>query len=215
MASHPIFSTIQQRYLDLTGQPDGTIDAFGNRNINLAVNDILNRYPFSWNVKTDTTTLSGGAANMPSDFNPRWPIDARIVASSTSDDNVFQKIDVADRDKYDSDSYVYWLTFDTTNNDYNFNSLTQSGTVTLYYHFTPSDMSSASDICRVPSTELVAYQASAKNWIPGERDEGLKKEYQDEANKYIQELWILDQQSGPQYGMNSIASTNLASTSSG
>ena len=54
----PIFTTLQQRYLDLIGDSDGTIDDFGKRNINSAIQDILNKYQFSWDIKTDDITLA-------------------------------------------------------------------------------------------------------------------------------------------------------------
>ena len=207
-----LLSTIQQRYQDLVGQPTGTIDARGTRNINLAVTDVLNRFQFSWNITNTTISLSGGSANMPSDYNPRWDIDARIVGSLTNDDNIFTKIRIEDRDKYSSDDYVYWITFDPINNVYVFNSKTQTGTVTVYYNFTPTDMSSGTDVCVVPSVEAVAYQAASKYWIPGERKVALKQEYEQEATKYIQDLHIQDLQQGPNIKMNSIARQNLSDT---
>ena len=206
----PTFTTLQQRYLDLIGDSDGTIDAFGNSNINSAIQDILNKYQFSWNVKTDDITLAAGVATLPSDFNPLWNIsDARIVASSDNDDNIFTQIRPEDRDSYTSDDYVFWITYDTATDTYIFNSKTLTGTVTIYYNFSPSDLSSGTDVCIIPDVEATSYLAASKNWVGAERDTDLKKDYEDEADKFIQAMWVRDLQNGPISPVGSIASYNL------
>ena len=210
MATFPTYATIKQRVQDLIGQPSGTISAFNVRNINNAVNDILNRYPFSWNLKTSDLTLATGTADMPSDWNPKWGLnDARIVASGTDNDNAFTLISIYDRDKYSSDDYVYWLTVDVANNKTIFNTHTQSGTVTIYYNFVPADMSSDSDVCVVPDTEAVSYLAASKNWIGSERDVELKREYEQMAKQYVDALYFRDLQNSAEHSLTSLAEYNL------
>ena len=134
----PTFTTLQQRYLDLIGDSDGTIDDFGKRNINSAIQDILNKYQFSWDIKTDDITLAAGVATLPSDFNPLWNVvDARIVASSDNDDNIFTQIRPEDRDSYSADDYVFWVTYDTATDTYIFNSKTLTGTVLRSIYLCP------------------------------------------------------------------------------
>ena len=206
----PTFTTLQQRYLDLIGDSDGTIDDFGKRNINSAIQDILNKYQFSWDIKTDDITLAAGVATLPSDFNPLWGVsDARIVASSDNDDNIFIQIRPEDRDSYTSDDYVFWITYDTATDTYIFNSKTLTGTVTIYYNFSPTDLSSGTDVCIIPDVEAVSYLAASKNWVGAERDTDLKKDYEAEADKFIQAMWLRDLQNGPIISVGSIASYNL------
>ena len=210
MATFPTYADISQRVQDLIGQPSGTINAFNIRNINNAVNDILNKYPFSWNLKTADLTLAAGVADMPADWNPKWGIhDARIVVSSTDDDNEFTQINIYDRDKYGTDDYVYWLTVDVSSNKTIFNSKTQTGTVTIYYNFIPTDMSTDADVCVVPDTEAVSYLAASKNWVGSERDTELKREYEQMAKQYIDALYFRDLQSGPDETFTSLAEYNL------
>jgi hypothetical protein len=211
MATFPTFTTISQRVQDLIGQPNGTISDFNTRNINNAVNDILNRYPFSWNLKTTDLTLASGTADMPSDWNPKWGInDARIEVYGEGGDSQFTEISIHNRDSYGSDDYVYWLTVDVTNNKTIFNTHTQSGTVTIYYNFVPTDMSTGTDVCVVPDTEAVAYLAASKNWIGAERDTELKREYEQMAKQYIDALYFRDLQSGPDFDFTSLAEYNLS-----
>ena len=206
----PTFTTLQQRYLDLIGDSDGTIDDFGKRNINSAIQDILNKYQFSWDIKTDDITLAAGVATLPSDFNPLWNVvDARIVASSDNDDNIFTQIRPEDRDSYSADDYVFWVTYDTATDTYIFNSKTLTGTVTIYYNFSPADLSSGTDVCIIPDVEAVSYLAASKNWVGAERDTDLKKDYEAESDKLILAMYLRDLQNGPILSVGSIASYNL------
>lgn len=183
-------STLQQRYLDLIGDSDGTIDSFGTRNINAAINDIINRFQFYWNIADTTITTSNGVANLPTDYNPIWGIfDARS-------DVIYTQISLTERDNYSEGDAVYWITYDTANNVYVFNSL-KDETITIAYNFIPTDLTNASDVCVVPDIEAVSYLAASKNWIGAERDTELKREYEQEADKYIQAMWFRDQANGP------------------
>lgn len=192
-----IFSTAQQRYLDLVGDPGGTIDAFGKRNINIAIQDILNKYKFSWDKVTTDLTLVAGVSNLPTDYNPKWHLsDARIVASLDNDDNVFTEIPEWDRDKYTTDDYVYWITYDQTTHRHIFNSLTQTGTVTIYYQSLPTDLSADGDYCIIPDLEALSYLSASKSWIGNERDTLLAETYRKEADKLITAMYVGDMQSG-------------------
>ena len=205
------YSDLKQRYQDLIGDSDGTIDAFGGRNINNAIKDILNRYKFSWDLTTASLTLTAGVSNLPTTYNPTFHLeDARIVASSTNDDNVFSEIDIADRDSYSTDDYVYWITWDATNHVYVFNSLTQTGTVVIYYYIIPATLTADADYCIIPDLEAVSYLAASKNWIGAERDAELKAVYEQAADRYIQALYLRDLQNGPLFTISSLVSYNLS-----
>ncbi len=185
------FLEIQTRFLYLIDE--STISATHKSHINYAVKDITNAFPFSWNVKTNTVTLSSGAGNLPTDFNPKWGLlDARIVNSDTADDDIFEQIPIADRDSYDDDDYKYWITYDTSTSRYILNSSHQSGTVTIYYHFIPTDMSTDPDVCVVFDGEAVAYLGASKNWVGDERNVGLKNEYEKEAASRVQQMYTQD-----------------------
>jgi hypothetical protein len=191
--ARPALSTLQQRYLDLIGDSDGTIDAFGTRNINLAIKEILNKYNFSWAIATTTITLAAGVADLPNDYNPTWGVlDARIVASSDNDDTVFTKINFVDRDSYSSGDYVCWTSYSPTGDKYVFNSITQTGTVTIYYATIPDDLSLAASKTIVPEVEPICYLAASKNWIGSERDVDLAKEYKQIADQLITAMYLRD-----------------------
>ena len=210
MATFPTYADVSQRVMDLIGQPSGTINAFNIRNINNAVRDILNKYPFSWNLKTADLTVTSGTADLPADWNPKWGIiGARITGTAQLDDKQFTQISIYDRDNYSADEYVYWLTVDVANNKTIFNTISDDCTVTIYYNFIPSDMSAAADVCVVPDIEAVSYLAASKNWVGSERDVELKREYEQMAKQYIDALYFRDLQSGPDEVFTSLAAYNL------
>lgn len=210
MATFPTYADVSQRVMDLIGQPSGTINAFNIRNINNAVRDILNKYPFSWNLKTADLAVTSGTADLPADWNPKWGIiDARITGTAQLDDKQFTQISIYDRDNYSADEYVYWLTVDVANNKTIFNTISDDCTVTIYYNFIPSDMSAAADVCVVPDIEAVSYLAASKNWVGSERDVELKREYEQMAKQYIDALYFRDLQSGPDEVFTSLAAYNL------
>lgn len=201
------FATIRQRYLDLIGDPNGTIDDFGDRNINVAIQDILNKYRFSWDKVTTDLTLVAGVSNLPTDYCPKWHLsDARIVASLDNNDNVFTEIAEWDRDKYTTDSHVYWLTYDQSTHRHVFNSLTQTGTVTIYYQSSPADLSGVGDYCIIPDLEALSYLAASKSWIGNERDTLLAETYRKEADKLITAMYVGDMQSGETLIIGSVVS---------
>ncbi len=204
------FSAIQARFLYLIGETDTTqVTAIHKSHINTFVRDITNAFPFSWNLKTADLTLTSGTADLASDHNQNWHLaDARITGSSANDDNIFMEIDVKDRDNYDADSYVYWITWDTSGEKFIFNSHTQTGTVTIYYYFEPADLSADADVCIVPDGEAVAYGAASKNWIGDERNVALKQEYSKEASSRIQRMYNSDVAFGPQLGVHSVVRDN-------
>ena len=209
----PIFSDLKQRYLDLIGQSDGTITDFGKRNINRAIRDILNRYNFSWNVKTGTGTLSSGVFTLPSDYNPAQQLDARIVVTDGRD-HVFTRVEVWERDSYTDADYVYWILPNASNPDeWTFNTHVQTGTVTLHYYFIPSDLSADADKCVVPDIEAVSYLAASKNWIGSERNVELKREYEDEANKYISAMYFRDMQTSDGIQLRTNVAANIGGSS--
>lgn len=203
-------SNIHDRYNYLIGETTTLAnDTNGVAQINSSIKDILNRAPFNWSIGTETLTLSSGISNIDSTFNRQWGIqDARIVNSGTGDDYVFTEIPVRKRDSYDSDSYVYWLTY--SSGVYVFNSLTQSGSVVVYYNIIPADLAAATPtgICIVPDGEAVAYLAASKNWVADERNLALSKEFSAEAEKRIKNMIANDLNFGPQETVGSVLDYN-------
>jgi len=210
------FLQIYSRMLYLIGETDVTsITDVQKSHINAFVQDITNAFPFSWNLTTADLTLAAGVANLPVNYNPNWHLqDARVVVSSAND-YIFTEIDPVDRDKYTTTDYVYWITFDTSTNNYVFNSLTQTGTVTIYYYFTPATMTLDANVCVVPDGEAVAYGAAAKNWVGDERNEKLQKNYEQEAATRIQRMYNNDLSFGPKYLEYSKISDNSSLTARG
>jgi len=174
----------------------------------MAVQDIVRIHPYSWNIKTSTAgSLSTGSFALSADYLPQWHLeDARIVTSSSSDDDyIFTEISVKDRDQYTTSDYVYWLTYNTSTSVYNFNSLTQSGTVPYYYHFRPADMSSDSDECIVPDGEAVAYLAASKINALDPATKANSDKYLEEAMRRIENMYVSDLK----FGINLKSSLDL------
>lgn len=187
------YTNLQQRAADIMGESSASTTL--KSHINAAIQDIMLVHPWSWALKKDTSTvvLSSGADNLPSDYNAKWGLaDARIVNSSTGDDNVFTRIPITDVDNYGSDDYVYWITWTAASSVHTFNSLTQSGTVQIYYYHIPSDLSAGADVCIVPDSEAVAYLAAAKMYLGDERNQGLYQLFSQEAATRIRNLLMAD-----------------------
>jgi len=212
-----IFSDIQKRFLFLIGESDTTsITAIHKSHINAIIKDICNAYPFSWNLKKDDLTLSSGTASLPTDYNPIWHLkDARIVNSSTGDDYIFTPVPVEDRDSYDTDNHVYWITQSTTAGTFTFNTPTQTGTVTIYYYSIPTDLSADANVCVIPDGEAVAYGAASKNWIGDERNQQLKQDYEQECTARISAMQSKDMAFDGQYTQHSIVASNPALSGGG
>lgn len=209
------FTTIQKRTAYLMGESDYTTSnddkTFRDDHINQSIQDIINAYPFSWNVTSEDLTLSSGTSNLATDYNPKWHLkDARIENSGTSDDDIFTEVPITDRDNADTDNgvYAYWITYDNSTKRYIFNSNKSSGTVTVYYYFLPETLSSDSDVSVVPDAEAVAYLAAAKMWLGDERNEKLQKNFEQEAALRIQQMYKTDQSFGPVYTQGSVVDLN-------
>ena len=176
-----------------------------------AIQDIVLIRPWTWTLtKGSNLSLSSGTASLATDFNPKWGVvDARVVTTGSGNDSVFTRIAVEDKDKYTSDDYVYWVTWNTSTERYIFNSLTQTGTVEYYYHIFPANLSSGATLCIVPDSEAVAYLAASKMWIGDERDVKLQQVYSQEAAARIRSLVAADAAvEFDQYDVNSVVSLN-------
>jgi hypothetical protein len=212
------FADLIKRVYYLRGDADYTTSTTDltilKDHINYSIKDIINVYPFErWNVTTADLTLASGAADLPSDFNPKWGIvDARIVESDTFDDKGFTPIPIEDRDSYADTNHRYWITYNTTTNVWVFNTRLQTGTVTIYYYFIPTDLVADGNVCIVPDGEAVAYLAASKMWIGDERNAGLKNDYEQEATARITKMYTDSHFSEPLNKENNL--TAYQSTSS-
>jgi hypothetical protein len=197
-ATQSTYLQLRKRAQYLRGESDTDGETITNDHIQAAVRDILNTYPFSWNVATADLTLSSGTASLPADYNPKWGLlDARITGSSTADDDIFSLVSIKDRDAYDSSSYPCWITYNATTNRFIFNTNVQSGTVTIYYHFLPDDLADDATICIIPDWEAVAYLTAAKTWVGDERNLALKQDFEQEAKGRVQSMYQADLAFGP------------------
>ena len=200
------YEEIRQRTAYLRGETNYNLDSDEviENHINASVKDICNSFSFSWNLTTTDITLSSGTANLPSDYNSKWGLyDAR------EGENIFEQIDIKDRDKFGSADYKYYITYDATNKVYVFNSPgVQSGTVTIYYYFVPEVMDEDTDQCIVPDGEAVAYLAASKMWIGDERNQALKQDYEKEAGARITAMYRDDLNSGPDITQGNIIDYN-------
>lgn len=207
------FSTIRQRVNYLIGDTSNTTSAIIDSHINSAIADICNIYPFSWNLTKTTGTVSGigpeYSFNLASDYNPQWHLhDSRIIQGSTGDDYIFEEIVIPDRDLFSTQTYKYWITYDTTNLVYVFNTKESSGTVTYYYYFKPATLSSGTDRTIVPDTEAICYLAASKNWLTDERNQSLMQLYKQEAASRIQSMWQKDNSFGAMPVESSVIDSN-------
>lgn len=203
---------IKRRTAYLRGETDYTTSSANtviDDHINATIQDAVNLYPYSFTLSTSTLTLSSGTANLPTDYNPKWHLkDARIVNSSQADDSIFTEIDPVDRDLYADSDYVYWITYNSSTQRYIFNTLTQTGSVAIYYYALPTNLSSDSDVCVIPDAEMVAYGAAGKMWVGDERNTELATMYENEYRQRAQALYHADQSFGPVESQGTIIRMN-------
>lgn len=195
-------TTLRQRVNYLIGDTSATTSGIIDSHINAAIRDIVNSYPFSWNITSATGSLatSGSyyAFNLAADYNPKWHLaDARIVNSGVANDYIFTEVVQQDIDLYPLQTYKYWLGYDTTNKVYVFTTPESSGSVVYRYNFLPATLGSGTDTCIIPDTEAVCYLAASKNWLTDERNEQLTLLYKQEASSRIQSMWQTDNAYGP------------------
>lgn len=172
---------VQTRYNRLIGESTATnADSVGLSHINASILDIVNKYPFSWNITTASQVKNTA---LPADYNPIWG----IKYAKDSDDNELTRVSIDSSINYTSG--VYWLTYDTATQTYIFNSYDNA---TVYYYFVPTDLSGDSDKLIVPDMECVAYWAAAKNWIGDERNVQLQSLYENEAEKRVKNMYQND-----------------------
>jgi hypothetical protein len=182
------FLQIQTRFLVLIDE--STITTNHKSHINASVQDVVDAYPFSWNVKSGTVTLASNVGNLPTDFNPKWGLlDARIENTGKVTDVIFTPKSLTDRDSFGSTDAKYWITYSTSTSRYIFNSTYDNSTITIYYYFFPTDMSSDSDVCVVPNMELVALLAASKHFLGEDQDDNLVKLYETRADDKIKRLY--------------------------
>ncbi|MHB8482774.1 MAG: phage adaptor protein [Nitrospiria bacterium] len=204
--SLPTLATLRQRYQYMRGETDyTTVVATNDSNINQAIWDILNLYDFTWNRTTTTGTISSLAFNLADDYNPTWHIsDARIVNPSIGDDYIFREIPVQDRDFFDTNEYVYWLTMTAATGISVFNTNQTAGTVTYTYQYIPVALVNATDVCIIPDAEAVAMFALAKNWVGDERDVALADRYEAMAKARLDALYQKEVAFGALYSENTL-----------
>ncbi len=210
--ARPLFSDIRQRTNYLLGDETATTYATLDSSINNAVNDIVQVFPFSWDLTSTTGSLTTGTFTLATNFIPKWRLyDVRIVVSSTNDDHIFTEIDPRDRDKYDSTQYVYWIT-STGAGVYTFNSTIQTGTVTYFYYYFPSPMTAAGDACLITDVEAVSLLAASKHWINDERNQALSHDYEDKATGRIKDMYAQDLNFGVPFNQEGVTSMNVGLT---
>lgn len=185
------FLSIQTRFLVLADET--AITAAHKSHINSVVQDIVNARPFSWNVKSGTVTLSSGAGDLPTDFNPKYGLlDARVVNTGQVDDTIFSRIPITARDSFGSSDAKYWITYDTTTSRYIFNSTYDDSTVTIYYYFVPDDMSADGDVCIIPDLEAVATLARDRNFASEDPEDPANADRAKNFERIVQKLYVQD-----------------------
>lgn len=210
--ARPLFSDIRQRTNYLLGDETATTSSTLDSSINATVNDIIQVYPFSWDLTSTTGSLTAGAFSLATNYIPKWRLyDVRITVSSTNDDHIFNEIDPRDRDQYDSTRYVYWIT-STAAGVYTFNTPVQAGTVTYFYYYFPSPMTAASDACLVTDVEAVALLTASKHWINDERNQALSHDYEDKGKARVDNLYAQDLNFGPGFNQDSVVALNRGLT---
>jgi len=199
----PTFTTLRQRFQYIIGETDyTTVNAINDSNINAAIADAFNSFDWSWSHVMTTGTLVAGVFNLPTNYNPTWHItDARIISGTGQADLMSVEISPSDvRSAQNNTGAMYhWITYDTTNNVYVFNSNQLTGTVTYWYHFLPTALVNPTDVCPIPELEGLAYLAASKGWVGSERNQSLEADYETRGTKKLQELYMKDIAFGPMY----------------
>ncbi len=151
---------------------DSTAVTLRDNAINDALRQIYQEGRWSWLLTSTSTALSSSSFDLPADYNPQMGLETAYIAETgTANDHIMLRASVQDLDAYSTSDYVYWISYDTSTNRYQFNSNQSSGTVTFYYYAIPSDLSGASDVCRCPDPSAATYLSVAKYWLASERDE--------------------------------------------
>jgi len=180
------YATLQRKVANYLGKTNNaTAVTLRDNAINDAINQACHENRWSWLLTTTSTALSSGIFGLPADYNPQMGLEtAYIAVAGTDNDHIMGRVSVKDLDSYSTSDYVYWLTYNTSTDRYQFNSNQTSGTVVFYYFRVPTELS-GSQVCAIPDPQAVVYLAVAKYWLASERDED---NYDRFYQKYLERL---------------------------
>lgn len=170
----------------LRGEEDTAGETVINDHIQAAIEDIVNKYPFSWAQASETISDGDALSTLTYTINQKWGM--RVL---DDDGNEYTRILPEDQYKYTGTDYkVFWIsasTFQTTSTD----------ALNIHYYYIPAAMTGDSDVCIIPDGEAVAYLAASKMFIGDERNDKLQSIYEKEANDRIVSMWQADNSFGP------------------
>lgn len=129
---------VQTKLAFLLGEqsaPASTASDYASRTsfIQSALERAYRAYDFPFNKLIATVQLSGGVATLPTTVAQDSVLDVRIINSGSNDDNVFKPVDYEEQDKYNSGSYIYWLTGYEGAYTLNTKETTNDGILTIRY----------------------------------------------------------------------------------
>lgn len=167
--------------------------------INSVRRDIFGRRPWKWATKwNQTVSLTNGAGTLPADYREGGVID---VNDGT---NTYQKIDPTEALKYDTGSYVYWVTGNNVDG-FTLNTNQTPTSLTVSYA-TKSTELATSETCPIPLSEPVVKGALVyirKSENPMAETTAEEAEYEKSLLKLIR----LDSQSDAKKRMVSLMET--------
>lgn len=184
------FSAINELLASLNGEDSAVNNASRTRFINAAGADIYARKDFLWKRSSTTIALAAdGTASLPADMNLDSFLDIREVLTGQKNDNIYQKIDITEKDAYTIGDFRFWI----TGNDgaLTFNSTeTDLPTLTVNYDKLWVDLVNVSDTCLIPRAMPIAAGAFVrlKRYDDPESDISQEKnDYEIEIIKLITE----------------------------
>lgn len=182
----------------LLGSTDGGTDAgnqIRNASINAARRWVVNKYPFSWLIKTDDITITSNQGDMPSDYNPTHIIkDARVETTGSNNDTIYRQVPIESRDDT-SGQNIFWMTYES--GTYKINTSLDSGTLTIYYFHMPDDLSDDTDVEIITDIDAVCYKAAATTFLGEERQNEIYDKYSAIAEQRIAEMILADKRANP------------------
>lgn len=187
---------LRTRTAYLRGEEDTSVSTVIDSHIQSAIEDICNKYPFSW----DKVVISQASnAVLPTNINPKWGM------SVNDGNNTWTRIDPENSYSYQGGEHVFWITYESDR--FKINTPTTT-TLNITYSIVPTALSADGDVCIVPDGEAVCYLAAAKMYIGDERNAELKADYEKEATDRISSMQISDQMFGPQLREGSVIDYN-------
>lgn len=186
---------------ELTVPASGVDDR--NRFIQRALEEAWIRFPWSFAQASDTLTVDGGTASLPSDMQPGTGFQIRQLNSGAGDDYVYKEVPFSEQDTYPAGNYRYWVTGSPP--DATFNTKEAPSTDLTIYYTTVAPVISANTTAPFPDSMTIA-KGALRYVRMGENPNADISQEETLFQRALEDLWAQQSRNQPRKKVRTIQS---------